>query len=78
MKLKLLPIVACTLLLQGCFWQTVHQWDLQRAIYFCGSIEAVAEVAATFAGGETVTCINGNKARLDYDVKMVEDAQHTL
>jgi len=78
MKLKLLPIVACTLLLQGCFWQTVNQWDLQRATYFCGSVEAVAEVTVTFAGGETVTCIDGKKARLDYDVKISEDDQPIL
>jgi hypothetical protein len=77
MKLKLLPIVACTLLLQGCFYQTVNQWDLQRATYFCGSVEAVVEVQSTFLGDEFITCINGNRVEAS-EVKIVEDAQHTL
>jgi hypothetical protein len=77
MKLKLLPIVACTLLLQGCWYQTVDHLDLQRATYFCGSVEAVAEVQSWWLNEVYVTCINGNRIRAS-EVKIVEDAQHTL
>jgi hypothetical protein len=64
MNFKILSIIVCSLLLQGCFYQTINHWDIERAAYFCNGIEAVVEITARFDGEEHVTCHNGDATYL--------------
>lgn len=57
-------IVLICLVLNGCFYQTVNQWDIERAIMRCGKIENVVEIEALFEGSERVTCKPENKTSL--------------
>ena len=69
---KLLALILVTTSLTGCLYQTVNQYDIQRAVIMCGSIDKVAEIASHHTGVETVTCITGperNLNRAGLDVK---------
>lgn len=57
--MKTIAVITATLLLSGCFYQTVNQHDIQRAIVACGSLENIVEIYAEFIGDESVTCSNG-------------------
>lgn len=54
-------IILICLILNGCFYQTVSQWDIERAIAMCGKLENVAEIVASFEGTERTTCKPDNK-----------------
>lgn len=58
---KALVGFAC-LFLNGCFYQTVTQWDIERAVVLCGKFENVVEITASFEGTERVTCKPDNKS----------------
>ena len=67
---KLLALILVTASLTGCLYQTVNQYDIQRAIIICGSLDKVAEIASHHTGVETVLCTTGpqrslNRAGLD-------------
>ena len=49
------------LLLTGCFYQTVNQFDIERASKACGGVEKIVEISSTFLGGESALCKNGKK-----------------
>lgn len=49
-------IVLSCLLLNGCFYQSVNKWDIERAITLCGNINNIVEIHASFDGAERVTC----------------------
>lgn len=53
--MKKLILLVC-LFLNGCFYQTVSAWDIERAIAKCGSLENVVAISAHFVGDETVIC----------------------
>ena len=52
------------LLLTGCFYQTVNQFDIERASKACGGVEKVVEISAHAQGDEVVLCKNGKKYNL--------------
>lgn len=54
-------IVLICLILNGCFYQTVSQWDIERATTKCGGSENVVAIIADFTGSEYVTCKSDNK-----------------
>lgn len=56
---KLIIPVGIALSLSGCYYQSVNQYDIQRAIKICKNVEDVAEIDAYSTGVETVTCMNG-------------------
>lgn len=49
-------IVLTCLVLNGCFYQTVSQWDIERAVKFCGKLENVVSILSSFEGTERATC----------------------
>ena len=55
------------LLLTGCFYQTVNQFDIERASKACGGVEKVVEISAGYLGNEVVLCKNGKK----YSLRMI-------
>lgn len=57
----LFPLV----ILSGCVYQTVDQFDLYRATKLCGSVENIVEISAHAAGSEFVFCKNGTRYGLD-------------
>lgn len=59
--MKKFIILSC-LFLNGCFYQTVSQWDIERAITYCGGLENVAEIMASFEGTERATCKPDNNS----------------
>lgn len=61
--MKYLILIGC-LSLTGCFYQTVGQFDIQRARNFCGGIDKIVEIEAHFNGDENVTCLNGKHGSL--------------
>ena len=56
--MKSLVFVMC-FALTGCFYQTVNQFDIERASKVCGGIEKVVYINADFFGDEFVLCKNG-------------------
>ena len=61
MTLKLLFVLACSLFLSGCFYQTASHIDIQRAIYFCDGASNIVQVQVWFDGTEVLTCLDGTK-----------------
>ena len=49
-------IVLVCLFLNGCFYQTVSQWDIERAIVTCKGLENVVGITSSFEGTERATC----------------------
>lgn len=49
--------------LTGCY-QVVNQYDINRAIKYCGSKENILEITAGFLGEEYATCLNKPGERL--------------
>ena len=58
--MKILVFVMC-LSLTGCFYQTVNQFDIQRASKACGGVEKIVEISAAFDGQEKVLCMNAEQ-----------------
>ena len=67
-KMKLILIPIFTVLLTGCFYQTVNKNDLDTAIKGCGGLESVSEVTSNWMGNETVVCTNRRVIYLDEKV----------
>jgi len=61
--MKYLILISC-LSLTGCFYQTVDQFDIQRASKACGGVEKVVRISAAFDGQEKVLCINAEQFHL--------------
>ena len=61
--MKSLVFIMC-LSLTGCFYQTVNQFDIERASKACGGVEKVVEISAHAQGDEVVLCKNGKKYNL--------------
>lgn len=59
--LSILTVLLVVLLLTGCFYQTVNQFDIQRASKACGGVEKIVGISATFIGDESALCKNGKK-----------------
>ncbi len=61
-QIKLFSIIACSLLMNGCMWQTANNTDLRKAEYFCSGVENIAEIEIRFNGNEIVWCIDGRSS----------------
>ena len=61
--MKSLVFVMC-LPLAGCFYQTVNQFDIERASKVCGGVEKIVEISSSFLGKEVAFCKNGEKNEL--------------
>ena len=44
--------------LSGCFYQSVNNVDIRKAITYCGTLENVAAIRSTFVGDEIAHCDN--------------------
>ena len=62
---KLLALILVSLSVSGCVYQSVNQYDIQRAIAICGSLEKVIEINAHHSGVETVLCSKGSTNNLN-------------
>ena len=51
-------ILASSLMLSGCMYQSVDQYDLSRAIKVCGSVENIFRIKSHFLGFENVRCFD--------------------
>ena len=58
--MKSLVLVMC-LPLTGCFYQTVNQFDIERASKVCGGVEKIVQISAAFNGQEKVLCLNAEQ-----------------
>jgi len=61
---KVVSVILVTISLSGCMYQTVNQYDIQRSITICGSLEKIVEISAHHSGGETVLCSTGSERNL--------------
>ena len=61
---KLVASLLITLALSGCMYQAVNQYDIQRSITICGSLEKIVEINAHYSGVETVLCSTGSERNL--------------
>lgn len=57
-------VFAMCLPLTGCLYQTVNQFDIERASKACGGVEKIVEISADFFGDEFVLCKTGEKGSL--------------
>ena len=57
-------ILTSSLMLSGCFYQTVNNYDLHRSIVFCKSPGNIASITAFVDGDEIVVCMDGTKSHL--------------
>lgn len=51
--------------LSGCFYQTVDNVDIRKAIKYCGSLENVVSIKTTAGGYEFGRCDNKESENLD-------------
>ena len=58
MKTKLVLILAISLMLSGCMYQSVDQYDLSMATKVCGSAENIFRIKSHFLGFENVRCFD--------------------
>ena len=65
MKTKLVLILASSLMLSGCMYQSVDQYDLSRAIKVCGSAENIFRIKSHFLGFENVRCFDTKGGNVD-------------
>ena len=59
-----IAIIACVSL-SGCFYQTVNQYDINRAIALCGSVANIHQIGSYFLGRVDATCYSGEQVSLD-------------
>ena len=60
----IIAIIACVSL-SGCFYQTVNQYDINRAIALCGSVANIHQIYSySLGGGEVATCYSGEQGSL--------------
>ncbi len=59
----IIAIMTCVSL-YGCMYQTVDQYDINRALVVCKNTENIASISANFAGDEYVTCYSGESELL--------------
>lgn len=57
--------LALVIPLSGCFYQSVSNVDIRRAVQYCGSVDNVVEISAQFIGEEWVYCDNKHRTNLD-------------
>ena len=60
----IIAIIACVSL-SGCFYQTVNQYDINRAIALCGSVANIHQIGAYHLGRVDTTCYSGEQDSLD-------------
>lgn len=60
---SIIAIMACASL-SGCFYQTVDQYDINRAIALCGSVANIHQIDSYSLGREDATCYSGEQERL--------------
>lgn len=51
--------------LSGCFYQSVNNVDIRKAIKYCGSLENIVEIQAHLDGREYAFCDNTARTSLD-------------
>lgn len=61
---RVILVVVMTVALSGCFYQTVNQYDIERAAKICGSIENIVDITSRMDGLESVICRSGEKHHL--------------
>ena len=59
----IIAIIACVSL-SGCFYQTVNQYDINRAIALCGSIANIHQIDSYYLGRVDATCYSGEQVSL--------------
>ena len=51
-------VLAIPFFISGCFYQSIDNIDLRKAIHTCKSIENIAYIESTAVGDEIVRCTN--------------------
>ena len=64
MKTKLVLILASSLILSGCMYQSVDQYDINRAIALCGSVANIHQIDSYYLGRVDATCYSGEQDSL--------------
>jgi uncharacterized membrane protein YjjB (DUF3815 family) len=59
----IIAIIACVSL-SGCFYQTVNQYDINRAIALCGSVANIHQIDSYSLGRVGATCYSGEQVSL--------------
>ena len=59
----IIAIIACVSL-SGCFYQTINQYDINRAIVLCGSVANIHQIVSYSLGSEDAACYSGEQASL--------------
>ena len=59
----IIAIIACVSL-SGCFYQTVNQYDINRAIALCGSVANIHQIDSHYMGRVDATCYSGEQGSL--------------
>ena len=59
----IIAIIACVSL-SGCFYQTVNQYDINRAITLCGSVANIHQIDSYYLGRVDATCYSGEQDSL--------------
>ncbi len=57
--MKYLVVLMCSVMMTGCFYQSVNISDLKKAISYCKGAENVMHINAWSVGSEIVYCTDG-------------------
>ncbi len=58
-QIKLFSIIACSLIMNGCMWQTADSSDLRKAEYFCKGVLNIAKIDIRFDSAEVIYYLDG-------------------
>ena len=51
-------ILVLPFFVSGCFYQSINNTDLRKAVYTCNGVENIAYIESTALGDEIVRCTN--------------------
>jgi hypothetical protein len=62
--MKFITAIILSLSLTGCFYQSVDQFDIHRAITVCKDVNNISNIESWWTGNELVQCYSGERAEL--------------
>ncbi len=67
--MKYLVVFMCSVMMTGCFYQSVNISDLNKAVHYCNGLDNIMQIDSWITGGERIFCIDGSSKGTN-DIKL--------
>ncbi|CAH9013565.1 hypothetical protein VP501E541_P0104 [Vibrio phage 501E54-1] len=61
--MKFLVVLVCSVMMTGCFYQSVNISDLNKAASYCNGLDNIMKIDAWSTGYERIFCMDGSSKR---------------